>query len=198
METPEIRELLQEHVDVMLELAALEHDIAALAERILACLQAGRKVCWMGNGGSAADSQHLAAEFVGRFRRERAGLPSLALTTDTSVLTAVANDYGYEQVFARQVEALCVPEDVVVGLSTSGNSLNVVRGLQAARRLGAYTIGLTGRSGGLVAAAADRSVAVPSANTARIQEAHILIGHLLCELVDREMTGIASGNGKYV
>jgi D-sedoheptulose 7-phosphate isomerase len=148
---------------------------------------AGRKVLWCGNGGSAADSQHLAAEFVGRFRRERRGLPSIALTTDTSVLTSVANDYGYEEVFRRQVEAHCVPGDLLVGISTSGTSRNVCAALREGRNMGAFTVAFTGADGGVAGTIADVTLRIPSENTARIQECHILCGHMLCDWVDRRV-----------
>lgn len=147
-------------------------------------LARGGKILWMGNGGSAADSQHLAAEFVGRYVKERRGLPSIALTTDTSILTSVGNDYGYDYVFARQIEALCTDKDLVVGISTSGNSSNVLRAMEAAKAIGATTVGWTGEGGGKLASICDMMLAIPSKVTARIQEAHILIGHILCELID--------------
>ena len=145
---------------------------------------AGNKVLWCGNGGSAADSQHMAAELMVRFRRERRGLASIALTTDTSILTAIGNDYGYERVFARQVEALCVKGDVVVGISTSGNSKNVCRALETAQQLGAFTVALTGAGGGAIASIADITLRIASKETARIQEGHILCGHMLCDWVE--------------
>ena len=172
------------HIDVVRKLQPLVPDIARLAERMSACLEGGGKICWMGNGGSAADSQHLAAELVGRFTRERRGLPSLALTTDSSILTAVGNDYGYDAVFARQVEALCTSRDVVIGISTSGNSRNVLNALGKARELGAFTAGLTGGQGNAMSDAVDLCLVVPSASAARVQEAHILIGHALCDWVE--------------
>jgi D-sedoheptulose 7-phosphate isomerase len=147
-------------------------------------LRAGGKILWCGNGGSAADSQHLAAEIVGRFRRERRGLPSVALTTDTSILTSVANDYGFESVFSRQVEALGVPGDLLVGLSTSGNSPNVVAALNAARAQGLGTVAFTGAGGAKLAPLADHLLAIASRDAARIQEAHILAGHMLCDWIE--------------
>ena len=144
----------------------------------------GNKVLWCGNGGSAADSQHMAAELMGRFRRERRGLASIALTTDTSILTAIGNDYGYERVFSRQVEALCVKGDVVVGISTSGNSKNVCAALETAQQLGAFTVALTGAGGGAIASIADITLRIGSEETARIQEGHILCGHMLCDWVE--------------
>ncbi len=142
-----------------------------------------------GNGGSAADAQHLAAEVVGRFRLERLPLPSMALTTNTSLLTAIANDYGFDQVFSRQVHAFAKPSDILFGISTSGNSPNVVRAIQEARTLGVYTVGLTGRSGGKLKECADVLLNVPSDQTPRIQESHILLGHIYCDLVERLYLG---------
>ena len=147
-------------------------------------LRAGGRLMFCGNGGSAADSQHLAAELLGRYMKERPPLPALSLTVDTSVLTAVGNDYGYAEVFERQVRGLGRPGDVLVGLSTSGNSENVLRAFAAARGLGVRTIGLTGQGGGGMAGAADLCIRVPSSRTNEIQEMHIAIGHLLCEMVE--------------
>ncbi len=164
--------------------AAQSDAVVAAAQRLAGVFKAGGKVFLFGNGGSAADAQHLAAEFVNRFQVERPPLAALALTTDTSILTAVANDYDFLQVFAKQVRALGRPGDLALGLSTSGNSPNVVEGLQAARQLGLKTLALSGRDGGPVAQAAELALIVPSRNTARIQEVHITIGHVLCDLVD--------------
>ena len=158
--------------------------VVAAARRLAGVFQAGGKVLLFGNGGSAADAQHLAAEFVNRFQVERPPLAALALTTDTSILTAGANDYDFLQVFAKQVRALGRAGDLALGLSTSGNSPNVVAGLEAARELGLKTLALSGRDGGPVAAAADLPLTVPSRNTPRVQEVHITIGHVLCDLVD--------------
>lgn len=148
------------------------------------CIKNGGKILIMGNGGSAADSQHIAAEIVGRFKKERKGMPAIALTTDTSILTSVGNDYGYDYIFARQIEALCRPEDLVIGITTSGNSANVVRAMEAAKEIGATTVGLTGGSGGKLNALCDFNLIMPSAVTARIQEAHIFVGHSLCEILE--------------
>jgi len=180
-----MEQIIQEHNRVISDLWQQgDKKIISMAELIKQALHTGNTVFFMGNGGSAADSQHLAAEFVGRFQKERKGLPAVALTTDTSILTAVGNDYGFEQVFCRQVEALAKPGDVVVGLSTSGNSPNVVKALEAANSIGAVTVGMTGRSGGKMANLCHLCVCVPANVTARIQEAHILIGHMVCQLVD--------------
>jgi D-sedoheptulose 7-phosphate isomerase len=153
-------------------------------EQVQHCFMQGGKVVWMGNGGSAADAQHLAAEFMVRYKQERLPLASMALTTDTSILTAHANDYEYSTVFARQVQGIVKPEDVVVGLTTSGNSANINLGLQAANALGAYTVALTGRDGGKAAGIARLPIIVRSDETARIQEVHMFLGHWLCEALD--------------
>lgn len=148
-------------------------------------LNRGGKIVFFGNGGSAADAQHLAAELVVRYRQERPAMAAIALTTDSSILTACANDYSYDHIFTRQVEALVRPEDAVIGISTSGNSPNVLAGLEAARRLGAVTIGFTGRDGGKMPSLCDALLVVPSDVTARIQEMHIMIGHALCDLLEQ-------------
>lgn len=148
-------------------------------------LQRGGKVLIFGNGGSAADAQHIAAEFVGRFCCDRAPLSAIALTTDTSALTAISNDYGFEQVFARQIRALGKPEDVAIAISTSGNSPNIITAVEAACESGLTTIGLTGGNGGKLASKVDIPILIPSGNVARIQECHITIGHLICELVEK-------------
>lgn len=166
------------------KLSALEQ----IAERMSRAVLAGHKIFWCGNGGSAADSQHLAAEFVGRFLKERNAWPSIALTTNTSILTAIGNDYGYEHVFRRQIEALCSPQDVVVGISTSGNSKNVCLALLAAKQKGAFTVAFTGMNGGQMAEIADQTLHIPSNETPRVQEAHILCGHMLCDYVERYLT----------
>lgn len=151
----------------------------------------GKKLLVMGNGGSAADAQHLAAEIVGRFRLERRGLPAIALTTDSSILTAVGNDYGFDVVFRRQVEALASEGDVVVGISTSGSSENVLAALRLARETGCRTIGLLGKDGGSIRELVDLDLTVPGMDTPRIQEGHITIIHILCDLVEQELFGHA-------
>ncbi|HSB67789.1 MAG TPA: D-sedoheptulose 7-phosphate isomerase [Candidatus Methylomirabilis sp.] len=158
--------------------------IEAVAREMAAVLRRGGKLLFLGNGGSAADAQHLAAEFVNRFLVDRKALAALALTTDTSVLTSIGNDLGIEQLFSRQVEALARPGDLVVAISTSGSSPNVLRAVEAARRLGCRTVGLTGGSGGALAKAVDDAFVVPSQETPRIQETHITLGHALCALVE--------------
>jgi D-sedoheptulose 7-phosphate isomerase len=159
--------------------------LSTAAEALVAAYRSGHKALFFGNGGSAADAQHLAAEFVGRYLRERDPLPALALNANISVVTAVANDYGYDQVFARQLEALAVAGDVAVAISTSGSSPSVIEGARCARRLGLFTIGLTGASGGRLRDHVDVLIAVPSEETPRIQESHILIGHSLCDVVEQ-------------
>lgn len=182
---------ITEHLLVIQALLEQQPALARIAAEITRSLVAGKKVLWCGNGGSAADSQHLAAELVGRFRRERRGLASVALTTDTSILTAIGNDYGYEEVFRRQVEALCLAGDVVVGISTSGKSKNVRLALEAARKLGAFTVAFTGVDGGAMATIADETLRIASKDTARIQEGHILCGHMLCEWVELKVSEIS-------
>lgn len=175
---------IADHLEVVRQMEAQVPLLEAIAQAMTATLRAGGKILWCGNGGSAGDSQHLAAEIVGRYKRNRRGLPSIALTTDTSILTAVANDYGFEAVFARQVEALGEPGDVLVGISTSGNSGNVVCAMEAARAGGLVTVGFTGEGGGRLATLSDHLFAVNSRETARIQEAHILAGHMLCDWIE--------------
>jgi D-sedoheptulose 7-phosphate isomerase len=161
--------------------------IADVADRMTAVYNHGHKVLLFGNGGSAGDAQHLAAEFVGRFRLERAPLPALALVCNVSSLTAIGNDYSFSEVFARQVEGLGAPGDMAIGLSTSGRSENVIKGLAVARERGLTTVALTGDGGGDLKEVADVCVCVPARETARIQEGHLLIGHILCELVERTL-----------
>ena len=151
-------------------------------------LQHGRKVIWFGNGGSATQGQHMAGEFVGRFQQERRALPSISLTENMASVTAIGNDYGFEQIFSRQLEGLAEPGDVAVGLSTSGNSRNVIEGLRKAKALGLATVGMTGASGGKMAAACDICIRVPTTVTARIQEVHLTIGHILCALAEAALT----------
>jgi D-sedoheptulose 7-phosphate isomerase len=178
---------LEEHLQVVRQLASDLSLLERVADRMYEALRDGGKILWFGNGGSAADSQHLAAELVGRFRRERRGMASIALTTDSSALTSIGNDYGFEAIFARQIEALCVPGDIVVGISTSGNSPNVCAGLLKARELGAYTFAMTGATGGKVIHLADACLRVDSCDAARVQEAHILAGHMLCDAIEASL-----------
>lgn len=173
----------------LLEDTALLQSLERAAEAVVRALQAGGKVLLFGNGGSAADAQHIAAELAGRYKLERPGLAAVALTVNTSVLTAVANDYSFEHVYARQVQALGVAGDVAVGISTSGNSMSVVNALEAARLKGLVTVGMTGESGGRLKSKSDFCLQVPSKETPRIQESHILIGHILCDYVEAELFG---------
>ena len=175
---------LEEHRQVIASVDQLVPQIQQIADQLTICLRKGGTIFWMGNGGSAADAQHLAAELVVRFTRERRSLPAIALTTDTSILTAAANDYGFETIFARQLAGLCRPTDAVVGLSTSGTSPNVIAGLKTANEIGAYTLALTGNGGGQMIEIADACLDIASTVTARIQEAHALIGHILCDWLE--------------
>ncbi len=171
--------------EAILNDAGLIQTIAKLGEEMSRALHAGQKIIFFGNGGSAADAQHMAAELVGRFVRERRALPALALTTNSSSLTAIGNDYSYEKVFARQVEAFGAAGDVAIGISTSGKSPNVIGAIRTAKDIGMVTAGMTGRCGRELADVADHCLRVPSESTPRIQEAHTLIGHILCQIIDQ-------------
>lgn len=164
--------------------------IAQFAERAAAALRAGGKIVYFGNGGSAADAQHLAAELTVRLQANRPGIAALALTTNTSVLTAAANDLGFQQIFARQVESLVSAADVVVAISTSGASPNVLRGAEAARTRGAFVVAMTGETGGALAARAALLINIPSQNAQRIQEAHIVVGHIVCSLIEQSLSSV--------
>ena len=179
---------LAEHTQIVnLVAGELSLAISTVGLSLARVIEHGGTVYWCGNGGSASDSQHLAAELVGRYRDDRQALPSVALNTDTSVLTCIGNDFGFEEVFSRQVEALGRPGDVLVGISTSGDSPNILRAFKAATRLRMTTVGLLGRDGGLGLSLVDEAIVVPSNSTARIQECHILVGHILCEIVEEEL-----------
>lgn len=175
----EAARLLEGQVDVITSIAATVFEAITRRQRLFLC----------GNGGSAADAQHIAAELVGRFKAERRALPAIALTTDTSILTAVANDYDFDSVFARQIEALALPGDALLAISTSGNSRNVIEAVKAAKEMGVLTIGLTGGNGGVLKTLCDQVFVAPSSNTARIQEMHILVGHMVCEVIDARLAG---------
>jgi len=159
--------------------------VSRVSEMLVDAMRAGNKLLAMGNGGSAADAQHIVAEFVGRFAFDRPALPALALSVNTSCVTAIGNDYGFDLVFSRQIEALGRRGDVAIGISTSGKSANVVRGMSTAKKMGLQTVGLTGASGGPLADAVDYCICAPSTETPRIQECHILIGHIISELVEQ-------------
>jgi len=192
LDTSTIKTLLQNSVDVKQRLLANEAMLVRIADAAQRCVDALRednKLLLAGNGGSAADAQHIAAELVGRFELERDGLPAMALTTNASQLTALSNDYGYDAVFSRQLQAFAKKGDVFFGLSTSGNSTNVVAAAEVAKARGLAVIGMTGQSGGKLEALCDICLKVPADNTARIQEAHITIGHILCALIERELVG---------
>jgi len=184
-----IRGQLQEHAAVVRDVSErLVDEIAGLAELVLGTVRGGGKLLFCGNGGSAADAQHLAAEYVIRFSRDREAIPAIALTTDTSVLTAGGNDYGFERVFERQVRALARPGDLLLMHSTSGASENLVRAADAARELGVSTAALLAKDGGALRGRVGLALVVPTESTARAQEVHLLIGHIVCELVDRAVS----------
>ena len=179
-----IKSELEGHLTTIKATFALEDDIKKACETAVATLKAGGKILLCGNGGSAADAQHIAAELTGRYKTERGALAGIALTTDTSALTAIGNDYGYEFVFSRQLEALGRKGDLLIAISTSGNSGNVVKALELARKIGIKTIGLSGRTGGAMNELCELNLVVPSNDTPRIQEMHIMIGHIICQAID--------------
>lgn len=185
-----IKELLQESIKVkneVLDNPSLLDKIKKASSEIVTAYKKGKKVIIFGNGGSAADAQHVAGELVNKFNLERSALPAIALSTDTSILTSIANDYDYSRTFARQVEALALKSDVAIGISTSGDSANVIEGIKAAKEKGVKTIGFTGRKGGKLAEIADLVFRVPSDETPRIQEVHITILHIICHLVEERL-----------
>jgi D-sedoheptulose 7-phosphate isomerase len=180
----DFEEVIREHQSMMASLPEVWPALRAAADAVIERVLVGGTVFWFGNGGSATQALHFATELVGRFERERRGIRSYALVADTSLITAVANDYSFDVIFARQIESLCRPGDVAVGLSTSGNSANVLQGVDAAASLGALTVGFTGDDGGKLARSVDIPIVVPHPRTCRIQEAHLFLGHTLCELVE--------------
>jgi D-sedoheptulose 7-phosphate isomerase len=185
-----IKSQIQASIDakqVILQDEALLEMINQAAETIITAYKNGKKTMFAGNGGSAADAQHLAGELVARFYFDRPGIPSIALTTDSSIITAIGNDYGYERLFSRQVQAMGVEGDVFIGLSTSGNSPNILSALETCKEKGIFSIGLTGATGGKMADQCDICIKVPSNDTPRIQESHILIGHILCCAIEQEL-----------
>lgn len=183
-----IEKHIRRHIEVFEEIfLPMAPQVEQCATLLCTCFKAGGKVLVMGNGGSAADAQHMAAELVGRFLKNRAALPAIALTTDTSILTAVANDFGYDEVFKRQIEALANPEDVVLGISTSGNSPNVVAAFDVAHQKGCRIVALSGRDGGRMTAYADLNLNVGVEETPRIQEVHLSMIHIICDLVEQQM-----------
>ena len=184
----EIEKALNESIGVKSEvLSNSVETIARIATMAVDALRDGHSLYFMGNGGSAADAQHISGELVGRYKKDRKSLPVLALTTDTSVLTAISNDFGYDYCFEKQIEAFARKDDVVFGLSTSGNATNVINALKLAGKIGAKTIGFTGRDGGMIKDIVDVCLMVPSSDTPRIQECHITIGHILCSIIENEL-----------
>ena len=184
-----IQKEFNEHIKTANLLHKLTDLLACSAQLCIDCLKSGGKILIFGNGGSAADAQHIAAELVGRYKTNRKGLPAIALTTDSSALTSIGNDFGYEHIFDRQVEALANKGDVAIGISTSGKSINVINALKVASKLNCNTIGFSGHDGGEMNKICNINLSVPSEDTPRIQEMHILIGHTICHLIDQEFTG---------
>ena len=185
-----IESLFQESRDVNEKSCAENVDVMiAVVEAIIEAFRNNKKVLLFGNGGSAADAQHVAAEFIGRFKKERKSLPAISLSTDTSILTSLGNDYGFDVIFSRQIEGLGAPGDVAFGISTSGNSPNVIKGIEKAKEMGLKTVSLTGRDGGALAKLTQMSLIVPATDTARIQESHVCIEHVICQLVEQAFAG---------
>jgi D-sedoheptulose 7-phosphate isomerase len=184
----EIIKTITESSNLILNSKNLSEKIEKAVNEIIKCFSTQNKIIIFGNGGSAADAQHIVAEFIGRFQKERKSLPAIALTTDSSIITSLSNDYSYDIVFSRQCESLVLKGDVVLGISTSGNSKNVVEGIKTAKRIGAVTIGLLGGDGGTINNIVDIPIVVESTNTARIQEVHRVIYHVICGIVEREST----------
>jgi len=185
--TDQVEQLFEQHISVAkATVSTLKTEINAASAMVIDAIKNGNKVLVFGNGGSASDAQHIAAELVGRFVKQRRSLPSIALTTDTSALTAIGNDYGFDRIFERQVEGLAVEGDVIIGISTSGNSSNVLKGLALGKAIGCKTIGFLGNDGGKIKKHCDVNLTIPSNVTARIQEMHILIGHIICTYIDDE------------
>jgi D-sedoheptulose 7-phosphate isomerase len=176
----------QESIDRVIQ--TLQEEIYCVAEKAIYTLKSGKKILLFGNGGSAGDAQHIAAELTGRYKKERSGLPAIALTTDTSAITAIGNDYGYEKIFSRQVEALADKGDLLIGISTSGTSPNVIHALKTGQAIGCSMVGLSGKGGGEMNDYCEINLIVPSNNTPRIQEMHIVMGHILCHLIEEYAT----------
>jgi len=182
-----IQHEFNEHIETVEQMTNLFDDIAKAANLCVECLETGNKILIFGNGGSAADAQHIAAELVGRYKTERKGLSAIALTTDTSALTSIGNDYGYDYVFSRQVEALANPNDVLIGISTGGSSKNVIEALRLGKEMKCKSLGFSGRDGGEMNEICDINLVVPAIDTPRIQEMHIFIGHTLCHLIENNL-----------
>ena len=176
---------LQAHKETLARVVdTLQSDIEQACKMAVQALKNGKKIILFGNGGSASDAQHIAGELTGRYKKERRGLPAISINTDTSAITAIGNDYAYDRIFERQIEALAQPGDLLIGISTTGNSENVVKGLDRGRQLGCATLGLSGKGGGKMNGRCDLNVVVPSDDTPRVQEMHILIGHTICQAID--------------
>ena len=188
MQNAIIKEFLAHQETIEKTIQTMQEPLLKASKLAVETLRAGNKILICGHGGSAADAQHFAAELTGRYKTERRGLPGIALTTDTSALTAIGNDYGYDRVFDRQVEALAQKGDLLIGISTSGNSKNVINALKVAREMGCKTLGLTGRDGGAMNDLCDVNLVVPSDDTPRIQEMHILFEHTICQIIDNELS----------
>ena len=184
----EIKNTIRESSNIILSSQNLSEKIEKAINEIIKCFSTGNKIIIFGNGGSAADAQHIVTEFIGRFQKERKSLPAIALTTDSSIITSLSNDYSYDIVFSRQCESLVLKGDVVIGISTSGNSKNVLEGIKTAKSLGAITIALLGGNGGIISNNVNIPIIVESTNTARIQEVHRVIYHIICGIVEREST----------
>jgi D-sedoheptulose 7-phosphate isomerase len=180
-------ESINEHIEAINALKNLNNEILLFSETCITTLKNKNKILIIGNGGSAADSQHFAAELVGRYKKERRGLPAIALTTDTSIITAIGNDYSYNDIFSRQIEALANKGDLVIAISTSGNSANIIKAVETAKENGCFTVGLLGKDGGRLKDNVDLPVIIPVENTARVQECHILIVHMICEIIEEEI-----------
>ncbi len=188
-----IESIIEQHIETAKKMQMLSKEIENICEICFDALEKGKKIFLAGNGGSAADAQHIAAEFVGRFTTERRALPALALTTDTSVLTSVSNDYGFEYIFSRQLEAFAQEGDIFIAISTSGTSKNIIRAVESAKIKKVMTIGFLGKSGGVLKDMVDMPLIIPSDDTARIQEMHILVGHIICAYVDNGQRTIEDG-----
>jgi len=188
MDNKIINESIIQHIEVAKKLFDLEDVIFKVAKLSIQTIKNNGKILLFGNGGSASDAQHIAAELVGRYNKNRVSLPAIALTTDSSAITCIANDFGYESLFSRQIESLCSANDLVIGISTGGTSLNVINGLLSGKEKGCKTVGFSGKGGGEFNKICDINIVVPSSSTARVQEMHILIGHMICEAIDNEYT----------
>jgi len=185
-----ITDWFDESIDVILKSKVLVGDLINVTNILLECLENDHKIIVMGNGGSAADAQHLVAELIGRYRIERKSLPAISLTTDTSIITAIGNDYNFDYIFARQCESLVNQKDVIIAISTSGNSKNIIQGIKTSKQKGGIVIGLTGNEGGKMKEFLDAIISVPSQSTPRIQECHRLIMHILCEFIDEKFSNL--------